>query len=291
MTLRIELTDEDWLRRDSWDLPRDVEGFLAVLESLGLSLTAFMHTPAAEAMPESLRSELMSVGFATVTVERPVAGYLREVEGEVQRVRPHMRKMKVTVGGDLDEPEPARAPTLAEIKRDIARERANTRAHAVAEESVDEGTEYELVNVEPDTDTPEWDECIEEIREQGMGNCYSAAMTFMLREDILGLVNPRVVQASVLGRSGEVEGKRFWHSWIEVDSHHMYGKDGNEFAPIRMAIDFASGNSHMLEATTYRFLGQVEDVMEYDHDEAILASIEYRYFGLWRPAEEHKGYL
>lgn len=60
----------DWLRTMHWDLPTTLSSFLArlgVVDSpVGVqraSVEKFMRLPAAEAMPKSLRRELMMVGL------------------------------------------------------------------------------------------------------------------------------------------------------------------------------------------------------------------------------------
>lgn len=50
----------DWLKPNSWDLPTDVQGFLNAIGGIE-KLDHFMELPAAEAMPASLRGELLNV--------------------------------------------------------------------------------------------------------------------------------------------------------------------------------------------------------------------------------------
>lgn len=48
-----DLRNADWTKK-SWDLPTDVDGFLATV----LDVKSFMKLPAAKAMPKSLRKSL-----------------------------------------------------------------------------------------------------------------------------------------------------------------------------------------------------------------------------------------
>jgi hypothetical protein len=131
----------------------------------------------------------------------------------------------------------------------------------------------------PDMDTPEWDDVRAEIADQGQGNCYQAANTLLLAAEELGLRNPVVVQATVMGQ-GELEGVRFGHSWLEADAQSMTDPQGNEVT-FRNAYDFASGNAHVMPDALYRHIGQVENVHEYDADEAMAKMLETRNYGPW----------
>jgi hypothetical protein len=52
----------DWIKSGSWDLPTNAEEFL---RSLGdMTLGNFMKLPAAQAMPDDLREELLSLGHS-----------------------------------------------------------------------------------------------------------------------------------------------------------------------------------------------------------------------------------
>lgn len=65
--LDAALHNADWLRARRWDLPETVEGLLSVLTRRGESdeeaLARFLQLPAAQAMPEPLRSELEERGL------------------------------------------------------------------------------------------------------------------------------------------------------------------------------------------------------------------------------------
>jgi hypothetical protein len=52
-----DVTNADWLRANTWDLPTDVEGFLDVIGGRK-RLPHFMQLPAAQAMPDDLRRDL-----------------------------------------------------------------------------------------------------------------------------------------------------------------------------------------------------------------------------------------
>jgi hypothetical protein len=56
--------DADWLKGSTWDLPTKADEFL---RSLGnMTLEHFMNLPAAKAMPDELREELLSLGHSEV---------------------------------------------------------------------------------------------------------------------------------------------------------------------------------------------------------------------------------
>lgn len=56
--------DADWLKGSSWDLPTEPQEFLRSLG--GITLKHFMELPAAKAMPDSLRAELLKLGHLEV---------------------------------------------------------------------------------------------------------------------------------------------------------------------------------------------------------------------------------
>jgi hypothetical protein len=56
--------DADWLKGSSWDLPTESQEFLRSLG--GMTLEHFMGLPAAKAMPDSLRAELLKLGHLEV---------------------------------------------------------------------------------------------------------------------------------------------------------------------------------------------------------------------------------
>ena len=126
-----------------------------------------------------------------------------------------------------------------------------------------------------------WDRTIAEIRGQGMGNCYQAACTMILRRRELGLENPVIVQAEALGSPGSaIEGKRFGHAWVEADMPGWKAQFPGH-APLRVAYDYSSGKSVELPASLYRQLGQVTDVHEYTDAEALIKMVETQHYGPW----------
>jgi hypothetical protein len=56
--------DADWLKGSTWDLPTEPQEFLRSLGSM--TLEHFMTLPAAKAMPDSLREELLKLGHLEV---------------------------------------------------------------------------------------------------------------------------------------------------------------------------------------------------------------------------------
>lgn len=118
----------------------------------------------------------------------------------------------------------------------------------------------------PDLEDPEWQGTIAEIRAQGRGNCYQASMTLMLASDRLGLTDPKIVQASVVGDGGGLEGVRYGHSWLESSG---------------LAYDLSSGHTTIMPVETYRKLGNVENVHEYNRDQAFVAAVKAGNYGPW----------
>jgi len=59
--------DADWLKGSTWDLPTDAQEFLRSLG--GITLEQFITLPAAKAMPDELREELLKLGYSEV--EKP----------------------------------------------------------------------------------------------------------------------------------------------------------------------------------------------------------------------------
>jgi hypothetical protein len=62
-----------------------------------------------------------------------------------------------------------------------------------------------------------------------------------------------VVQGTQMGE-GDLAGVRFGHSWVEAD---VVGQTG------RVAIDYSSGNTLVIDLDTYRFERQAQDVHAY----------------------------
>ena len=108
-----------------------------------------------------------------------------------------------------------------------------------------------------DRTTPAWARITQVIRAQGMGNCYRAALTLATDARALGLENVTVIQGTLMG-TGDLAGVRFGHSWVEADI-----PDGT-----RVALDYASGNSLVMDRDAYRFLQRAQDVHEYSVAEA-----------------------
>jgi len=52
----------DWIKSGSWDLPTNAEEFLRSIRPG--TLADFMKLPAAQAMPDALREELLSLGHS-----------------------------------------------------------------------------------------------------------------------------------------------------------------------------------------------------------------------------------
>ena len=89
-----------------------------------------------------------------------------------------------------------------------------------------------------------------------------AAYTIANDARALGLVNVSVVQGTQMGGPGELAGVRFGHSWVEAN---VAGQTG------RVAIDYSSGNTLVMDRDTYRFQRQARDVHEYRVNEATAA--------------------
>jgi hypothetical protein len=109
-----------------------------------------------------------------------------------------------------------------------------------------------------DRTTPSWARVTQEIRAQGMGNCYQAALTLAMDSRALGLQNVSVIQGTLIGE-GNLEGVRFGHSWVEAD---IPGRS------TRIVLDFSSGNSLVMDRDAYRFLYGAQNVHEYSVSEA-----------------------
>jgi len=58
------IRDADWIKTLSWDLPTNVDAFIRFVGEDGVN--DFMHLPAAEAMPESLKNALANKGYSIV---------------------------------------------------------------------------------------------------------------------------------------------------------------------------------------------------------------------------------
>ena len=109
-----------------------------------------------------------------------------------------------------------------------------------------------------DRTTPAWVRVTQEIRAQGLGNCYQAAFTIAMDARALGLENVSVVQGTLMGE-GNLEGVRLGHSWVEAD---IPG------GTTRVVLDYSSGNSLVIDRDTYRFIHRAQDVHEYSVSEA-----------------------
>jgi hypothetical protein len=109
-----------------------------------------------------------------------------------------------------------------------------------------------------DRSTPAWARVTREIRAQGLGNCYHAALTLAMDARALGLENVSVIQGTLMGE-GTLEGVRFGHSWVEAD---IAG------GTTRVAVDYSSGNSLVMDRDAFRFLQRAQDVHEYSVPEA-----------------------
>lgn len=146
--------------------------------------------------------------------------------------------------------------------------------------------ETAVVSHTPDRDTPEWKAVVEEIRSQGKGNCFEAAVTLGFNKDELGLKNVRIVQGTVMGQ-GEMKGVRFVHAWVEADAETLTVQS-NEVT-FRNAYDFASGNEAVMPDALYRHIAQAEDITEYTWDEAAFQMIDKGIYGPWE--EELVGHV
>ncbi len=113
-------------------------------------------------------------------------------------------------------------------------------------------------SVRLDRSTSAWALITQEIRAQGLGNCYQAALTLATDARALGLENVSVIQGTLLGE-GALEGVRFGHSWVEAD---IPG------GTTRVALDYSSGNSLVMDRDAFRFLQRAQDVHEYSVAEA-----------------------
>ena len=109
-----------------------------------------------------------------------------------------------------------------------------------------------------DRSTPAWSRVTREIRAQGVGNCYHAALTLAMNARSLGLEHVVVVQGTLMGQ-GEIEGYRFGHSWVEANVPGVAE---------RVVLDFSSGASLIVDRDTYRFVQQAQDVHTYGVAEA-----------------------
>jgi transglutaminase-like putative cysteine protease len=109
-----------------------------------------------------------------------------------------------------------------------------------------------------DRSTPAWTRVTQEIRAQGMGNCYHAALTLAMNARALGLENVSVIEGTLMGE-GSLQGVRFGHSWVEAS---VPGQT------TRVVLDYSSGNSLVMDRTAYHVLHQVQDVHEYSVSEA-----------------------
>lgn len=71
---------EDWTKAGSWDLPRDIDGFLNAIHRPGIpgglakSVALFMELPAARRMPQPLRRQLWLEGLLTME-GKPITKY------------------------------------------------------------------------------------------------------------------------------------------------------------------------------------------------------------------------
>ena len=95
-------------------------------------------------------------------------------------------------------------------------------------------------------------------------------MTLAMEAHVLGLENVSVVQGTLMGE-GNLEGVRFGHSWVGAD---IPGRT------TRVAVDYSSGNSLIMDRGTYRFLQHARDVHEYSVAEAISLAANGN-FGPW----------
>jgi transglutaminase-like putative cysteine protease len=109
-----------------------------------------------------------------------------------------------------------------------------------------------------DRTTLAWARVTQEIRAQGLGNCYHAALTLAMNARALGLEHVSVVEGTLMGQ-GNLEGVRFGHSWVEAN---VPGQ------AMRVVLDYSSGNSLVMDRDTYRFLHRAQDVHEYSLPEA-----------------------
>ena len=109
-----------------------------------------------------------------------------------------------------------------------------------------------------DQTTPAWARVTQEIRAQGLGNCYQAALTLATDARALGLENVSVIQGTLMGE-GDLDGVRFGHSWVEAD---IPGQT------TRVVLDYSSGNSLVMDRSTYHVLHQAQNVHEYSVSEA-----------------------
>jgi hypothetical protein len=121
-----------------------------------------------------------------------------------------------------------------------------------------------------DRTTPAWGRVTQEIRAQGLGNCYRAVLTLAGNARALGLENVSVVQGTLMGE-GALEGVRFGHSWVEAS---LPGR------ATRVVLDYSSGNSLVMDRDIYRFLYQAQDVHEYRVSEAMQLASNGNY-GPW----------
>ncbi len=110
-----------------------------------------------------------------------------------------------------------------------------------------------------DRSTPAWGRVTREIRAQGVGNCYHAAVTLAMNARSLGLEN-------VVGRAGHPDGRRVRSKAI--------GSVTPGWRPTFPASPSESSSTSPAEprsswiAHTYRFAQQAQDVHEYSVSQA-----------------------
>jgi len=78
----------------------------------------------------------------------------------------------------------------------------------------------------------------------------------------------KLVHGEVTGQ-GKVEGKRFWHCWIEV---------GN-----RTVLDFSERREITMDKDDYYEIGKIDErqVKKYDHDTVLKNIIKHEHWGPW----------
>lgn len=111
------------------------------------------------------------------------------------------------------------------------------------------------------------------------GDCFQAALHTAAELRQLGH-HPLVVHGLPVGRSGEVEGKRYWHAWVEVE----VPDDARGGTPTWTVCDWSNGQARIFIARQlfYR-LGQVRQhlLWRYTLVHALEQLDEYGHTGPW----------
>lgn len=126
----------------------------------------------------------------------------------------------------------------------------------------------------PDQNDPQWHDFARSADSSAPGNCYQVALEMILDAQLLGLKNPKVIHATVLGNGGDVNGVRYGHGWVEADFEGYGGT-------YRVALDWSSFHRSVVLADAYRRMGNAKDIHEYTRDEAMRWAMREEVYGPW----------